>query len=114
MKNEISPWSPFTLGLLLSVGRIQRFEEPIFSFLKSSILANFRQTTKAGEVSLLESLLQSTSSISAEKIVLSTVQYSAEGWDNVTQTLVQFGILLMESSLKFGLFLKKTITIYLF
>ncbi|XP_035379420.1 Fanconi anemia group I protein [Electrophorus electricus] len=86
---------PFSIALLLSVARIQRYEEQVFEFLKGAITKNFKDEQLQQASRFLQDLLPSSSSVS--HMILDTVKNSVFGWDHVTQSLVQLGFILMDS-----------------
>ncbi|KAM9496073.1 Fanconi anemia group I protein isoform 1-T1 [Clarias gariepinus] len=88
------PLCPFSIALLLSVARIQRYEEQMFEFLKGTIIKNFKDEQAQQGSKFLQDLLPSCSSIS--QMIMDTVRNSAFGWDHVTQSLVQLGFILMD------------------
>ncbi|XP_053334793.1 Fanconi anemia group I protein isoform X1 [Clarias gariepinus] len=88
------PLCPFSIALLLSVARIQRYEEQMFEFLKGTIIKNFKDEQAQQGSKFLQDLLPSCSSIS--QMIMETVRNSAFGWDHVTQSLVQLGFILMD------------------
>uniref|UniRef100_A0A672NW62 Fanconi anemia group I protein-like n=1 Tax=Sinocyclocheilus grahami TaxID=75366 RepID=A0A672NW62_SINGR len=89
------PLCPFSIALLLSVARIQRYEEQVFEFLKGTITKNFKDDQIQHSSKFLQELLPQCNSIS--NMILDTVKNSVFGWDHVTQGLVQLGFILMDS-----------------
>ncbi|KAI4888539.1 hypothetical protein NFI96_013036 [Prochilodus magdalenae] len=89
------PLCPFSIALLLSVARIQRYEEQVFEFLKGAIIKNFKDEQIQQGSKHLQDLLPPCHSIS--QMILDTVKNSVFGWDHVTQSLVQLGFILMDS-----------------
>ena len=45
-KQESSPWRPFNLGLLLTMARVQRYEEKVHSLLKTLVSNCIKNSTK--------------------------------------------------------------------
>ncbi|XP_062847269.1 Fanconi anemia group I protein [Trichomycterus rosablanca] len=88
------PLCPFSIALLLSVARIQRYEEQVFEFLKGAITRNFKDEQVQQGSKFLRDLLPPCHSIS--QMILDTVRNSVFGWDHVTQSLVQLGFILMD------------------
>ncbi|TSK45830.1 Fanconi anemia group I protein [Bagarius yarrelli] len=88
------PLCPFSIALLLSVARIQRYEELVFEFLKGAIIKNFKDEQAQQGSKFLQDLLPSCHSIS--HMIMDTVRNSVFGWDHVTQSLVQLGFILMD------------------
>uniref|UniRef100_A0A673MIX1 FA complementation group I n=1 Tax=Sinocyclocheilus rhinocerous TaxID=307959 RepID=A0A673MIX1_9TELE len=91
----LDPLCPFSIALLLSVARIQRYEEQVFEFLKGAITKNFKDDQIQHSSKFLQELLPQCNSIS--NMILDTVKNSVFGWDHVTQGLVQLGFILMDS-----------------
>uniref|UniRef100_A0A672P4A0 Fanconi anemia group I protein-like n=1 Tax=Sinocyclocheilus grahami TaxID=75366 RepID=A0A672P4A0_SINGR len=91
----LDPLCPFSIALLLSVARIQRYEEQVFEFLKGTITKNFKDDQIQHSSKFLQELLPQCNSIS--NMILDTVKNSVFGWDHVTQGLVQLGFILMDS-----------------
>uniref|UniRef100_A0A8C2HZ61 FA complementation group I n=1 Tax=Cyprinus carpio TaxID=7962 RepID=A0A8C2HZ61_CYPCA len=89
------PLCPFSIALLLSVARIQRYEEQVFEFLKGAVTKNFKDDQIQHSSKFLQELLPQCNSIS--NMILDTVKNSVFGWDHVTQGLVQLGFILMDS-----------------
>ncbi|XP_051548730.1 Fanconi anemia group I protein-like [Myxocyprinus asiaticus] len=89
------PLCPFSIALLLSVARIQRYEEQVFEFLKGAINKNFKDDQIQQGSKFLQELLPQCNSIS--DMILDTVKNSVFGWDHITQGLVQLGFMLMDS-----------------
>ncbi|XP_069480410.1 Fanconi anemia group I protein isoform X2 [Ambystoma mexicanum] len=86
---------PFSVALLLSVARIQRFEDQVFEFLKTSIVKSFKDLQFQTGSKFLQDLVPQPSCVSA--MILETVKNSVFGWDHVTQGLVELGFILMDS-----------------
>ncbi|XP_008068811.1 Fanconi anemia group I protein isoform X2 [Carlito syrichta] len=86
---------PFSIALLLSVTRIQRFEEQVFDLLKTSIVKSFKDLQLLQSSKFLQNLVPHKSYISA--MILEVVKNSVHSWDHVTQGLVELGFILMDS-----------------
>ncbi|XP_077119593.1 Fanconi anemia group I protein [Ranitomeya variabilis] len=86
---------PFSVALLLSVSRIQRFEKQIFDLLKSTISKGFKDFQFQQGSKFLRDLVPQPPSVST--MLLEIVKNSVFGWDHVTQGLVELGFLLMDS-----------------
>nr|XP_055048515.1 Fanconi anemia group I protein [Misgurnus anguillicaudatus]XP_055048516.1 Fanconi anemia group I protein [Misgurnus anguillicaudatus] len=105
--SQSDPLCPFSIALLLSVARIQRYEEQVFEFLKVAITKNFKDDQIQQSSKFLQDLLPQCNSVS--DMILDTVKNSVFGWDHVTQGLVQLGFMLMDSfGPKAGVFGKAT------
>ncbi|RUS21607.1 hypothetical protein BC937DRAFT_92129 [Endogone sp. FLAS-F59071] len=81
--------TPFNIACLLSIARIHRFEDSILDFLKSSVLTIFKDAEKL-KVSGIEAT-------PIAYILQQVIKKTAFGWDQATQSLVQLGILIMDS-----------------
>ncbi|XP_036133936.1 Fanconi anemia group I protein [Molossus molossus] len=86
---------PFSVALLLSVARIQRFEEQVFDLLKTSVFKSFKDLQLLQGSKFLQNLVPHRSCVSA--MILEVVRNSVHSWDHVTQGLVKFGFILMDS-----------------
>ncbi|XP_054569236.1 Fanconi anemia group I protein [Eptesicus fuscus] len=86
---------PFSIALLLSVARIQRFEEQVFDLLKASVFKSFKDLQLLQGSKFLQNLVPHPSCVST--MILEVVKNSVHSWDHVTQGLVQFGFILMDS-----------------
>ncbi|XP_054475203.1 Fanconi anemia group I protein [Anoplopoma fimbria] len=86
---------PFSVALLLSVARIQRYEEQVFDVLKGAIIKSFKDEQLQQGSKFLQDLLPGHCSVA--QMILDTVKNSVFGWDHVTQGLVQLGFFLMDA-----------------
>uniref|UniRef100_A0A673TR06 FA complementation group I n=1 Tax=Suricata suricatta TaxID=37032 RepID=A0A673TR06_SURSU len=86
---------PFSIALLLSVTRVQRFEEQVFDLLKASIVKSFKDLQLLQGSKFLQNLVPQRSCIST--MILEVVKNSVHSWDHVTQGLVELGFILMDS-----------------
>uniref|UniRef100_A0A3B5B315 FA complementation group I n=1 Tax=Stegastes partitus TaxID=144197 RepID=A0A3B5B315_9TELE len=86
---------PFSVALLLSVARIQRYEDQVFDLLKGAIIKSFKDEQLQQGSKFLQDLLPGHSSVA--QMILDTVKNSVFGWDHVTQGLVQLGFFLMDT-----------------
>ncbi|XP_038562542.1 Fanconi anemia group I protein isoform X1 [Micropterus salmoides] len=86
---------PFSVALLLSVARIQRYEEQVFELLKGAIIKSFKDEQLQQGSKFLQDLLPGHCSVA--QMILDTVKNSVFGWDHVTQGLVQLGFFLMDT-----------------
>ncbi|XP_061773524.1 Fanconi anemia group I protein isoform X2 [Nerophis ophidion] len=95
IKTSYGDLCPFSVALLLSVARIQRYEEQVFDLLKGSIIKSFKDEQILQGSKFLQDLLPKHCSVS--QMILDTVKNSVFGWDHVTQGLVQLGFFLMDT-----------------
>ncbi|XP_011803705.1 PREDICTED: Fanconi anemia group I protein isoform X2 [Colobus angolensis palliatus] len=91
-KNNLSP---FSIALLLSVTRIQRFQDQVLDLLKTSVVKNFKDLQLLQGSKFLQNLVPHRSYVSA--MILEVVKNSVHSWDHVTQGLVELGFILMDS-----------------
>ncbi|XP_068847581.1 Fanconi anemia group I protein isoform X2 [Capricornis sumatraensis] len=94
-QGDFSSICPFSIALLLSVTRIQRLEEQVFDFLKSSVIKSFKDLQLLQGSKYIQNLFPHGYCIST--MILEVVNNSVHSWDHVTQGLVEFGFLLMDS-----------------
>ncbi|KAM4040039.1 Fanconi anemia group I protein [Anomaloglossus baeobatrachus] len=94
-QGDSSKLCPFSVALLLSVSRIQRFEKQVFDFLKSTIAKGFKDFQFQQGSKFLRDLVPQPPCVST--MLLEIVKNSVFGWDHVTQGLVELGFLLMDS-----------------
>ncbi|XP_072554442.1 Fanconi anemia group I protein isoform X3 [Paramormyrops kingsleyae] len=92
---ELGELCPFNVALLLSVARIQRYEEQAFALLKAAILKNFKDKQVQEGSGFVRELVAPCPGVA--QAVLDTVRNSVFGWDHVTQGLLQLGFILMDS-----------------
>ncbi|KAK2918014.1 Fanconi anemia group I protein [Channa argus] len=94
-KTSYGDLCPFSIALLLSVARIQRYEEQVFDLLKGAIIKSFKDEQLQQGSKFLQNLLPEHCSVA--QMILDTVKHSVFGWDHVTQGLVQLGFFLMDT-----------------
>uniref|UniRef100_A0A8C6HGK9 Fanconi anemia, complementation group I n=1 Tax=Mus spicilegus TaxID=10103 RepID=A0A8C6HGK9_MUSSI len=86
---------PFSIALLLSLTRIQRFEEQVFDLLKTSVVKSFKDLQLLQGSKFLQTLVPQRTCVST--LILEVVRNSVHSWDHVTQGLIEFGFILMDS-----------------
>uniref|UniRef100_A0A2K6JNV3 FA complementation group I n=1 Tax=Rhinopithecus bieti TaxID=61621 RepID=A0A2K6JNV3_RHIBE len=91
-KNNLSP---FSIALLLSVTRIQRFQDQVLDLLKTSVVKSFKDLQLLQGSKFLQNLVPHRSYVST--MILEVVKNSVHSWDHVTQGLVELGFILMDS-----------------
>ncbi|KAM9352409.1 Fanconi anemia group I protein [Symphorus nematophorus] len=94
-KTSYGDLCPFSVALLLSIARIQRYEEQVFDVLKGAITKSFKDEQLQQGSKFLQDLLPEHCSVA--QMILDTVKNSVFGWDHVTQGLVQLGFFLMDT-----------------
>ncbi|XP_034542605.1 Fanconi anemia group I protein [Notolabrus celidotus] len=95
IKTSYGDLCPFSVALLLSVARIQRYEEQVFELMKGAIIKSFKDEQLQQGSKFLQDLLPEHCSVA--QMILDTVKNSVFGWDHVTQGLVQLGFFLMDN-----------------
>ncbi|KAL1774297.1 Fanconi anemia group I protein [Sigmodon hispidus] len=85
----------FSIALLLSLTRIQRFEEQVFEFLKTSVVKSFKDLQLLQGSKFLQTLVPQRTCVST--MILEVVKNSVHSWDHVTQGLIELGFILMDS-----------------
>ncbi|XP_076792354.1 Fanconi anemia group I protein isoform X2 [Arvicanthis niloticus] len=86
---------PFSIALLLSLTRIQRFEDQVFDLLKTSVVKSFKDLQLLQGSKFLQTLVPQRTCVST--MILEVVKNSVHSWDHVTQGLIEFGFILMDS-----------------
>ncbi|XP_055479097.1 Fanconi anemia group I protein [Psammomys obesus] len=86
---------PFSIALLLSLTRIQRFEEQVFDLLKTSVVKSFKDLQLLQVSKFLQTLVPQRTCVST--MILEVVKNSVHSWDHVTQGLIELGFILMDS-----------------
>ncbi|XP_053282030.1 Fanconi anemia group I protein [Pleuronectes platessa] len=94
-KTSYGELCPFSAALMLSVARIQRYEEQVFDLLKGAIIKSFKDEQLQQGSKFLQDVLPGHCSVA--RMILDTVKNSVFGWDHVTQGLVQLGFFLMDT-----------------
>eukprot|EP01114_Cavostelium_apophysatum_P022181 TRINITY_DN7943_c0_g1_i1.p1 TRINITY_DN7943_c0_g1~~TRINITY_DN7943_c0_g1_i1.p1 ORF type:complete len:1311 (-),score=418.94 TRINITY_DN7943_c0_g1_i1:270-4202(-) len=98
-------WSAFNLAVLLTMSRIQRFEDKVFAVLKSSVSTFFKAQSRdfSGAESAFAALSENQKSVDRALVEIAKSNGGDQGgWDGVMQPLVHFGLTLMDTSTKFG------------
>ncbi|XP_040824470.1 Fanconi anemia group I protein-like isoform X1 [Ochotona curzoniae] len=94
-QGDSSNLCPFSIALLLSLARIQRFEEQVFDLLKTSVIKSFKDLQLLQGSKFLQKLVPHRTCVSA--MILEVISHSVHCWDHVTQGLVDLGFILMDS-----------------
>lgn len=92
--------SPFSVAVLLSLARIQRFEQQCFDILKAAAVRPFQDCERCRDSLWTSSVLGTTCLRTAkdtESSFMRTVQNSAFGWDHIIPSVVQLGFIFIES-----------------
>lgn len=81
--------------MLLILARQQRFEESVLDFVKSTLLASFRDSQKRAKSKWLDVLGEQTATTVNEHI-LTAVKATKAGWEEIIKPLVQLGVMLVD------------------
>ncbi|CAG8485772.1 7895_t:CDS:10 [Dentiscutata heterogama] len=101
-------FTPFNISCLLSIARILRFKDQTLDFLKSSIMSAFKDREKLEKAKWISHVDSSQIITSAPilEIFCKIIRKTSFGWDQVTQSLVQLGILILDSAVSSSPFSK--------
>ncbi|CAG8493114.1 15166_t:CDS:10 [Cetraspora pellucida] len=104
---------PFNISCLLSIARILRFKDQTLDFLKSSIMSAFKDQEKLEKAKWISHVDSSKIIASApiSEIFCRIIRKTSFGWDQVTQSLVQLGILILDSAVPSNPFGKSVDTV---
>nr|CAG8603704.1 2479_t:CDS:10 [Entrophospora candida] len=93
--------TPFNLCCLLSMARIHRFQDLVFDYLKSSIMAVYKDKEKLESAKWISKLdiSQIVSLIPLDDLFKKVLKKTSFGYDNVIQSLVQLGTFIMDSTI---------------
>ncbi|XP_036909535.1 Fanconi anemia group I protein [Sturnira hondurensis] len=94
-QGDCAAMCPFSIALLLSATRIQRFREQVFDLLKALVFKSFKDLQLLQGSKFLQNLVPHRPCVSA--MILDVVKNSVHSWDHVTQGLVELGFILMDS-----------------
>ncbi|CAG8756042.1 33754_t:CDS:10, partial [Gigaspora margarita] len=106
--SKIALFTPFNISCLLSIARILRFKDQTLDFLKSSIMSAFKDREKLEKAKWISHVDSSKiiSSAPISEIFRKIIQKTSFGWDQVTQSLVQLGIFILDSAVSSSPFSK--------
>ncbi|PKC11484.1 hypothetical protein RhiirA5_354118 [Rhizophagus irregularis] len=95
---KTSSLKSFSIACLLSIARIHRFEDQALDFLKTSILTVFKDMEKLEKTKWITKvdISEIISSLPLIDLFQNIIRKTSFGWDQVTQSLVQLGIILMD------------------
>ncbi|XP_036787922.2 Fanconi anemia group I protein [Manis pentadactyla] len=85
---------PFSIAVLLSLSRIQRYKEQVFDLLKALIIKSFKDLQLLQGSKFLQNLVLQRPCVST--MILEVVKNSVHSWDYATQSLVELGLFLMD------------------
>ncbi|CAG8498714.1 14052_t:CDS:10 [Acaulospora colombiana] len=92
--------TPFNVACMLSIARILRFKVTVLEFLRSSVISAFKDREKIERAKWISKV--DTSNVLTYTPIMSLfrkiIRKTSFGWDQVTQSLVQLGILIMDTA----------------
>eukprot|EP01018_Ginkgo_biloba_P027856 Gb_08990 [translate_table: standard] len=94
------PIAPFTVALLLSIARIQRFEEPSMGLLRTVIVKSHQDYRQARDCRWLPDAMRVQSlqiARAVEQALVQAVQNSSFGRDHIIPSVVKIGFSLLDS-----------------
>ncbi|KAI8576534.1 hypothetical protein K450DRAFT_256659 [Umbelopsis ramanniana AG] len=107
-RNKIRALTPFTLACMLSMARIHRFEDTVLELLKSTIMSVYKDAEKLEQYPWFKDAEQlGLYKVPIKDMMNTVIDKTTSGWDQVTQSLVQLAVLLLDSSVSLSPF-KKT------
>ncbi|KAJ8660151.1 hypothetical protein O0I10_004010 [Lichtheimia ornata] len=95
----------FPLACLLSAARIHRLEDPIFDLLRSHILAIYKDGHRLKKCAWIAEFSNVEEDM-VKSVILDIVEKSAQGWDQVIQSLVQLAMGLIDNAASQGVWSK--------
>jgi hypothetical protein len=94
--------TPFGLALLFSLARISWLEDSAFKLAKGAVSECCGDRKRRQVSGWARSLGEAASGDAIDEAILQTARNSATGWDHITQSLVAFGFVLLDSTSGFG------------
>jgi Fanconi anemia group I protein len=108
-KHKSRALNPFTLACMLSMARIHRFEDIVLELLKSTILSVYKDVEKLEQYPWLKEAESSgLCKVPIKDMMNVVITKASSGWDQVTQSLVQLGVLLIDASVSASPFKKSS------
>lgn len=109
-KHKSRALNSFTLACMLSMARIHRFEDTVLDLLKSTILSVYKDAEKLEQYPWLkEAESLGLYKVSIKDMMNVVITKASSGWDQVTQSLVQLGVLLIDASVSASPFKKPSV-----
>ncbi|KAJ2963285.1 hypothetical protein NQZ79_g1636 [Umbelopsis isabellina] len=106
-KHKSRALNSFTLACMLSMARIHRFEDTVLELLKSTIVSVYKDAEKLEQYPWLkEAESLGLYKVSIKDMMNVVITKASSGWDQVTQSLVQLGVLLIDTSVSSSPFKK--------
>ncbi|KAI9280231.1 FANCI solenoid 4-domain-containing protein [Umbelopsis sp. AD052] len=106
-RNKIRALTPFTLSCMLSMARIHRFEDTVLELLKSTIMSVYKDAEKLEQYPWFRAAEQlGLYKVPIKDMMNTVIDKTTSGWDQVTQSLVQLAVLLLDSSVSSSPFKK--------
>ena len=90
-------FTPFALSLMFSLAHIHRFEEKVMDALRTGILLVFKDAETIERAEWLAGVVPPRT-VDLDVVFTEVVNNSRAGWEYITQSLVQLGVLLMDGA----------------
>ena len=97
IKKEKPNFTPFFVSLLLSLGRIQTYEDKVLEILKGAVINTFRETMRREKSPWYSNISKKQNfSRDIEISLVETLRNSTFGWDHVLPSLISLGFALVD------------------
>ncbi|KAJ7296597.1 hypothetical protein O6H91_Y113100 [Diphasiastrum complanatum] len=99
VRTACQPMTAFEILVLLSISRIQRFEQASLELLKTAVLTSYRDAHRCRSSYWASSILGPECQqvlITVEDSFMKAVQSNSFGWDHIVPSIVQIGFVLVE------------------
>ncbi|KAJ2353643.1 hypothetical protein GGH92_000530 [Coemansia sp. RSA 2673] len=88
--------STFSFACLLALARIHRFEDAVISFLRTTIVKSIHDAMALASTGWIRPLLPPIRLSAQQQLLSAVVARSSYGWDQVTQSLIQLCLSVMD------------------
>ena len=93
----VAAFTPFMLSLMFSLAHIHRFEEKVMETLRAGILLAFRDAETVEKAEWLAGVIP-PKTVDLDVAFTEVINNSRAGWEYITQSLVQLGVILMDGA----------------
>eukprot|EP00466_Bigelowiella_natans_P015936 jgi/Bigna1/127551/aug1.4_g2259 len=100
-QNEIQ-MSPFCMAIVLSLGRIQRYQNKVISFLTNYIVDYYTGEEKCKNSPWLKDIVKNNGDLHAKvpRVIQRVLSNTHRGWDHIIPSLLELGMQLIDRKLK--------------
>ncbi|KAJ2025218.1 hypothetical protein GGI06_000672, partial [Coemansia sp. S85] len=88
----------FSFACLLALARIHRFEETVIGLLRTNVVKSINDAMALSAMGWIRPLLPPISLLAQQRLLSAVVERSSYGWDQVTQSLIQLCLSVMDLS----------------